>query len=394
MDVEIEENVPEPGHLVLEVFQQIHEYGVQDDDAATNRTQLQADILSGIRKFNMATVYADVCARYGWDVDAALQQQLNDKVEEESRKYDEAIDKAREKFGDVEVYEATRDKAEFLAKAGDKGAALATFDKLDTKHMSTGQKIDVAMSKARLVHLAHGDWKAAREAIQTAKAANERGGDWDRRNRLKVYEALQLLAGQRDFQAASPFLMDAIATFTATELISYSRFIFYAVLVGLKTLDRPTLKKRLVDSPDVLAAIGDTPGLADLLNSFYEGRYRDFLQALVTVYPLVLRDRYLGRHAAFYLREMRLAAYAQFLEAYKSVTLSGMAARFGVSPAFLDSELPRFIASGRISARIDAVSGVIETVRPDTKNAQYLAVIKQGDALLNKVQKLSRVVAV
>lgn len=37
-------------------------------------------------------------------------------------------------------------------------------------------------------------------------------------------------------------------------------------------------------------------------------------------------------------------------------------------------------------------AGIIETTRPDTKNAQYAAVLKQGDALLNKVQKLSRVV--
>lgn len=39
-----------------------------------------------------------------------------------------------------------------------------------------------------------------------------------------------------------------------------------------------------------------------------------------------------------------------------------------------------------------SLAGVIETTRPDTKNAQYASVIKQGDVLLNKIQKLSRVV--
>ena len=34
-------------------------------------------------------------------------------------------------------------------------------------------------------------------------------------------------------------------------------------------------------------------------------------------------------------------------------------------------ELSRFIASGRLSAKIDKVGGVVETSRPDTKNAQY-----------------------
>lgn len=38
------------------------------------------------------------------------------------------------------------------------------------------------------------------------------------------------------------------------------------------------------------------------------------------------------------------------------------------------------------------VGGVVETNRPDTKNAQYQACIKQGDLLLNRVQKLGRVV--
>ena len=39
------------------------------------------------------------------------------------------------------------------------------------------------------------------------------------------------------------------------------------------------------------------------------------------------------------------------------------------------------------------VSGVVETTRPDARNAQYAAAIKDGDALLNRVQKLSRVIS-
>jgi 26S proteasome regulatory subunit N7 len=38
------------------------------------------------------------------------------------------------------------------------------------------------------------------------------------------------------------------------------------------------------------------------------------------------------------------------------------------------------------------VAGVIETTRPDAKNSQYQAAIKQGDALLNRLQKLSKVI--
>ena len=74
--------------------------------------------------------------------------------------------------------------------------------------------------------------------------------------------------------------------------------------------------------------------------------------------------------------------------------LSSMAASFGLSVALLDAELSRFIAAGRISAKIDKVGDVVETSRPDRKNAQYQEVIKRGDVLLNQVQKLVRVIDV
>lgn len=53
----------------------------------------------------------------------------------------------------------------------------------------------------------------------------------------------------------------------------------------------------------------------------------------------------------------------QFLDSYKSVTLDSMAQSFGVSIAFIDSELADFIVSGRLTAKIDKVAGVVETNR-------------------------------
>ena len=55
-------------------------------------------------------------------------------------------------------------------------------------------------------------------------------------------------------------------------------------------------------------------------------------------------------------------------------------------------ELSRFIAAGRLHCKVDRVGGVVETNRPDSKNWQYQAMVKQGDLLLNRVQKLSRVI--
>lgn len=75
-----------------------------------------------------------------------------------------------------------------------------------------------------------------------------------------------------------------------------------------------------------------------------------------------------------------------------SVMLSSMASSFGITTALLDAELSRFIAAGRLNAKIDKVGDIIETSRPDKKNAQYQDIIKKGDLLLNQVQKLVRAI--
>ena len=51
------------------------------------------------------------------------------------------------------------------------------------------------------------------------------------------------------------------------------------------------------------------------------------------------QDALLAPHRMFYVREMRVLAYSQLLESYRSVTLESMAKSFGVSVDFIDSEV-------------------------------------------------------
>ena len=146
-------------------------------------------------------------------------------------------------------------------------------------------------------------------------------------------------------------------------------------------------------------------------------------------------DRYLSSHYRYYIREMRILAYTQLLESYRSLTLDYMSKAFGVTTDFIDQyvssdqtnhfisiflkvncqlkiiqllcnyfkqviynwptdtlayhsmqpllliiiqsvniivrELSRFIAAGRLHCKIDKVGGIVETNRPDSKNWQY-----------------------
>ena len=46
----------------------------------------------------------------------------------------------------------------------------------------------------------------------------EEGGDWERRNRLKVYEAVHLLSN-REFKKAAELLLESLATFTCVSIL-------------------------------------------------------------------------------------------------------------------------------------------------------------------------------
>ena len=50
-----------------------------------------------------------------------------------------------------------------------------------------------------------------------------------------------------------------------------------------------------------------------------------------------LPSRLLSVHTRYYVREMRIKAYAQLLESYRSVTMQNLSTAFGVSQDFIDA---------------------------------------------------------
>lgn len=85
------------------------------------------------------------------------------------------------------------------------------------------------------------DFSAVRSLIEQTTAMVEKGGDWERRNRLKVYTAaFHLLT--REFAEAAPLLLDSVSTFTCYELFSYRRFVLYTVLCTTVTQVRDLVR--------------------------------------------------------------------------------------------------------------------------------------------------------
>ena len=139
--------------------------------------------------------------------------------------------------------------------------------------------------------------------------------------------------------------------------------------------------------------IDKLPAFKSFLYSFYECRYNEFFRSLIEIMRDFVRlDVYLVHHSNFFLRGIRLRAYSQFLESYRSVTLASMAKEFGVSVDFVDGELASYIAAGKLNCKIDKVNGVVHIERTNTKNRDYQQILKKGDVLLNRIQRLSRII--
>jgi len=358
--------------------------------AARGDSAASAQLLAIIKRQEMAPLYTAVCESLGWTSDAAALASMEASNAAELAKLDATIAECNENEGETEVREAYLAKAQFYVRIGENAKTHAALEETYSKTVAVGLRLDLLLTKLR-VGFFFDDLKEVKKTIDRAKALLETGGDWERRNRLKVYEALFLLM-VRDFKKSSTLFLDAIATFTATELLPYNQFILYAVAASVVALPRADLKTKVIDAPEILQVIDEIPHLGGLVNGLYSCQYRTLMRSLVDIMETLKADRHFAPHVRYYWREVRVLAYTQFLESYRSVSLASMAATFGFQAPFLDQELSGFIAGGRLSCSIDKVGAIVSSTRPDTKNAQYQATIKQGDLLLNKVQKLSRVV--
>ncbi|XP_077486203.1 26S proteasome non-ATPase regulatory subunit 6-like [Amblyomma americanum] len=352
--------------------------------------KLKQDLMTAITEHNMAPFYEETCAELGWTVDADLLANMKLANATEIVRLDSAIEDAEKNLSETEVREAHLAKAEYLSRIGDKEAALAQIRKTYDKTLSLGQKMDLLFHVIR-IGLFYLDHDLITRNIDKAKSLIEERGDWDRRNRLKVYQALYSIA-VRDFKGAATLLLDTVSTFTCYELMDYQRFVTYAVLASMISLSRVELREKVVQGAEILQVLHGVPDIYEYLLSLYKCRYAIFFRKLAYVEQLLLRDRLWAPHVRYYVREMRILAYSQLLQSYRSLTLQYMADTFGVTVSFIDQELARFIAAGRLHCKIDKVGGVVESMRPDSKNLQYQSCIRQGDILLNRIQKLSRVI--
>jgi 26S proteasome regulatory subunit N7 len=81
---------------------------------------------------------------------------------------------------------------------------------------------------------------------------------------LRVYEGIYRLI-VRDFAAASKLFVDVLPTFNCPEIMSYEKLVTYSVLTGLLNMDRPSLKKKILESSSAIVYLMKLPDIKDFI---------------------------------------------------------------------------------------------------------------------------------
>jgi len=347
-------------------------------------------IMECIKTAHMAPYYEKVCATLGWDVDQKLLKELQQRNEDDLKKIEEKLEDAKENLGETEVKDFLVQKAVYYTRIGDREKSFEAYEVAYPKIVGVGGKMDVLLTRLRLGFF-FDDLHLIKINLDLCKEELQKGGDWERKNKLKVYEAL-FLVHTREFTRAATLFHESTATFTASELMSMKNFILYCVITSMCGMNRADLRSKIVNNPEILSVIGEWPELKEFLHAYFYCKYSDFMRHFVGVMDLLRTDHYLDRQLKYVMRVLRLNAFRQFLASYKSVTIDAMARAFNVSSNFIDTEVSSFISNAKLPCKIDKVGGIIESNTADTRNTKYLEILKQGDLLLNRMQKVAATV--
>nr|XP_033342508.1 26S proteasome non-ATPase regulatory subunit 6-like [Megalopta genalis] len=370
----------------------------QDDE------QLKNDFLEAVLRKNMSNYYQDVCKELNWNLNEELLEQMKHAneiawKELESNESSALDDSAKTNW---------REKLNFLCEIGDLDRATNIVTVVfEDQTNSSSVRIEAAFCLFRLAYVRNNCrsmGKIIGDITDLMESVCRSGSDWCCRNKLKAYEAVYCLA-TRNFPRACMLLLECTPTFESYELLSFKEVVEYTVLSGLISLPRSDLDRQ-VNNNGLLqqALLTESLRYRDYFLSFYDCRYKEFFKNLAWIETELKANPLLHPHYRYYVREMRVKAYSQLLQAYRTINLDRMATEFGVTEEYVEQEVARFIANGKLHCKIDKMAGTIVTVStagcdrgkaPDAtcdRGLSYQNTIKKGDGLLNRLKKLGQVI--
>jgi 26S proteasome regulatory subunit N7 len=233
-------------------------------------------------------------------------------LESKIKEIDEKIEKAQKTVEEIiDVTTMVFDKAKLYKDNMKKAEAIVEFKNVIEKTQSFNLKMD---SVFEILHIGvqYKDLPLIKENLDLCKKLVSTGGDWEKKNRLKVYDGVyQLLI--KNFKESGKLFLEALMTFTNYELFDYKTYVFYTAITNIITVDRVVLKTRVIDNSDIVACIREIPNLQSFLESFYNGDYKTFFLEFHEIIQRTKSDFLLSKHNNYFMTEMRIKVYTQFL---------------------------------------------------------------------------------
>ena len=195
---------------------------------------------------------------------------------EELAKLDEKIEDARKNYGDTEVRDAILEKAKYYKNKKDKEMARKVFMEAFAVAAGPIKKMDIIF-EILLIATETQDLDLFKENIDKCKEILKEGGDWEHKNRLKVFEGIYSIL-IRDFKSAALLFIDCVSTFTSADIMPFRDLVFYAVLTSMVSLDRSTMRDKIIHCPEVLSEIRHVPFLKEFSDSLYNCEYNKYFE--------------------------------------------------------------------------------------------------------------------
>ena len=197
-----------------------------------------------------------------------------DAKSDELAKLDERIKQAQDDGDDVQLRDAYVAKAELYVTAQQYTDAIEQYNLALAKTAGAQKKLEYQLAVLH-IYFTLADFARFGDQLELCKRLNEEGGDWEKKNKLLVYEGLWLIK-KRQLESAAVILLSCVNTFNAPEILPFEQLVFYGVALGMVTLQRKELKGKVIDNSDIVGVLREDAVLYDYLFSLYERRYSDF----------------------------------------------------------------------------------------------------------------------
>jgi len=290
-------------------------------------------------------------------------------------------EKQRDAENESHIKEIDRKIAEFYCQTMDIKKGFEWTTRIMRDDVSLSFRMDVFLCRIRM-GIIMGNKKIIEESAVEAMDACERGCDWDRRNRFKVYNGLLCLMRGK-FDEAGIMLSDSLPSYDADEAMDYWRAVRYVIFCGALTFERPDLLKRILQNADVVGN-NEEEGMR-IIRSLHECHYSNFMKELCAFCRIINDDVFVGKYVNMFCREMKLRVYGQILESYRSMHIEKMAEALGLGVEYVEKDLGEFIIEERLWSRIDRIERVIEM--KERSSMDVSSVINEGSDVIRRIKR-------